>query len=88
MDTVGVSIEHCKDVNIGKIVAHGTDTVLEVKSTNKLSVQGINANNCGTAINLEECWDSDIKNINIKSHSRKFSYTTLASSIMTAKNIK
>lgn len=88
MSIAAVSIENSENIRIGKIQTDGSHTILEAKNTNKLSVQEVVGKNCSTLINLEECWDSDIKNINIKRNPRKFIYTTLSSAIMASKNIK
>lgn len=88
MSIAAVSMENCENIRIGKMEVDGFEVGLDAKNTRELSIGKITTNNCNAAINLEDCWDSDIKDINIKCHSRKFSYTTLSSSIMASKNIK
>ena len=50
----------------------GINSALEAKNSSNIKVNRANINNCNKGIRLENCWGSELTNINIGSFSEAF----------------
>lgn len=80
----GIRIEGAEIVHITGMKIDGWDIGLNVQNVNKLIVEKGVTNYCDIGIKLENCCDSDIRDVCISNRSYQFSYTTLTLSIMLA----
>lgn len=62
----GIQLTNCKNVFISNCTALHCDIAIEANNSHSVQVDGLNASECSKGIVLNNCWDSDLKNLNIK----------------------
>lgn len=67
----GIYIESSTNIVINDVTAINCTTAIYANNTNLLQVNGLNTQGCTKGVVLDNCWDSDLKNLNIESAKNK-----------------
>lgn len=63
---MGFSFKNCKNIIISDSKVFNSHTALMVDNSSGIKVNGFQTKNCKKGIVLNECWDSDFRNLNIE----------------------
>lgn len=66
--------------------AVGIEAGVEALKSSNLTIESLKISDCATALSLEDCWNSDVKNINITNQSSAFKLANLSVAMMRAYN--
>lgn len=64
--SAGIKITNCRNIFISNFTSLNRDIAIEANNSHLVQVDGLNASECSKGIVLNNCWDSDLKNLNIK----------------------
>jgi hypothetical protein len=66
-----IHIENCIDIVIENFTAINCTTAVHAENTRLLRINGLNTKECTKGVVLNNCWDSDLKNLNIENNKNK-----------------
>lgn len=63
--STGIYLKGGGDITINDFKSKGCSTAVHAIDINKLKVNGLNTKECDKSLQLDNCWDADIKDLNI-----------------------
>ena len=62
---VAIKVTNCGTVKMSNIKVRNFDTAFICENSSSLQINDFQTENCNKSIVLNECWDSDLKNLNL-----------------------
>lgn len=67
----GLYIQGGENININNLKSTNCATAVHAANVDKLQVNGISTKECDKSLQLDNCWDADIKGLNIETKRSK-----------------